>query len=54
MSVVRDASLPSTTTYSSEGGNPTAIEILHKEEIILDPYLGGTVGNCFHVFPITS
>jgi hypothetical protein len=35
LSVIHDASLPSTTTYSSEGGHPTAIKILHKEEITL-------------------
>jgi hypothetical protein len=39
---MHDASLPSTTTYSSAGGNPTTIEILNKEEIVLDSYLGGT------------
>jgi hypothetical protein len=32
---MHDASLPSTTTYSLEGENPTAIEIHHKDEITL-------------------
>jgi hypothetical protein len=32
---MHDASLPSTTTYSLEGENPTAIEIHHKDEISL-------------------